>query len=125
MKTNNPVYFYAVIKRAHTFRGKAASTEEVTRAIKLATSFPYTAPDKLPVFKQKWDELFDKKFNNLGITLLQVDQKTRFYCFANALRNYPHSDAIKLMCVQRIAYLDQENQDLNIDTFYRLPCARL
>ena len=115
MKEINPVAYYRIIKRAHTFRGKAASTEEVTKAINLDTAFPYTSPDKLllPVFKNKWDDLFDdKRLTNLGITIQQMPEKTRMYSFANALRIYPHSELVRHTCVVKIAELDEENQDL-------------
>ena len=118
IKNDDPVEYYKIIKLSHTFRGKAASTAEITGTIALASNFPYTAPDKLPEFKKKWDDMFDKRFKNLGITMDQVSAKTRMFSFAQALKSYPHSDMVKLTCIQVIAHLDETNANHDIETFY-------
>lgn len=118
MTANDPVAYYMVIKRSHTFRGKAASTAEVTEATALANQFPYSAPDTLPDFKKKWDDLFNKRFKNLDITEDQVTPKQRMFAFAKALKSYPHADAVKFACITKLAELDNEGASMDIDKFY-------
>ena len=53
------------LKKAHTFRVKAASMTEIQDGISEATNLKWISPETLPEFKLRWDNLIDKKFRNL------------------------------------------------------------
>ena len=96
------------LKKAHTFRGKAASMTEIQDAISEATNFRWTSPETLPEFKLRWDNLIDKKFRNLGIPLEKFDEKQRLCAFLRALGAYGHSNAIRQECVRCLSQIDSE-----------------
>ena len=67
VRDNNITDLLDRIRRAHIFRGRAASSSEVQIALAEATGFHWRSPETLAEFKHRWDNLFDKKFVNLAI----------------------------------------------------------
>jgi hypothetical protein len=105
------------IRRAHIFRGRAASSSEVQTALAEATGFQWRSPETLAEFKYRWDNLFDRKFVNLAIPVDMFPRELRVVTFARALGRYGHSTAVRNACIEYVARVDH-NPALTVANIY-------
>jgi len=98
MRANDVLAVWNTLKKAHTYRGKTASMEDIRNAKNEHNSFAWKSPETLPQYKERWDRLM-KRLANLGIKIEDVSEKDRMFSFAGALRYYGHSSEVRSKCI--------------------------